>query len=82
MLISRKYRLVLTCEAGEARVVDIDADTVIGLGILPLLDQRDRITAMDCAGSILDGVWLVDTPSGAAEQHSVGAVWPRRNRYE
>jgi hypothetical protein len=81
MLISRKYRIVATCESGDIRLIDVNTDTVIELGILPLLDTDGRVTAMDCTGSILDGVWLVDTPTGAAEQRSVGPVWPHRSAH-
>jgi hypothetical protein len=79
-LICRKYSLALTSEDEEVVVLDLASGNVVGIGIVPLTSgDPPYITAFDCAGSILDGVWQVDTPEGPRDQHLVTNVWPRRS---
>lgn len=75
--ICRKYGLILDTEDGELRIIDVRRGTTIGIG-LAWLAEGPKITAYDCAGSILDGVWLVDTDDGPVEQRALGMVWPGR----
>lgn len=79
-IICRRYRILLDTDDDWVHIVDMDAATTIGIGLTYLSatrDGRERITHYDCTGSILDGVWLVDTPTGPAEQRHVASVWPR-----
>jgi hypothetical protein len=79
-IICRRHRILLDTDQGEARLVDLVRGTTIGIGVTYLTAERAgrvRITGYDCTGSILDGVWLVDTPSGPREQRDVGRVWPQ-----
>jgi hypothetical protein len=79
-IICRRYRILLDTDDDWVHIVDMDARTTIGIGLTCLSatrDGRERITAYDCTGSILDGVWLVDTIDGPAEQRTVAPVWPR-----
>jgi hypothetical protein len=77
-LICRKYGMLIDVDDScETRIVDLRTDTVVGIGLVYLLDG-DRITAMDCAGSILDGAWLVTSPDGLKEQRLLGTSWPKR----
>lgn len=72
------HRLLVDTEDGETLIIDMDADTVVGFGLTYLTRRRltrdgeqEVITAYDCTGSILDGVWLVDTPDGPREQYTL-----------
>jgi hypothetical protein len=61
-------------EDGDIHVVDLERGTVIGVGmdvLLRTVEGQVRISALDCEGSILDGVWLIDTPEGPREQREV-----------
>lgn len=78
-LISRRYRILIESSDGEVWIHDLDRQSVIGLDLTLLLDATDRVKCYDVENSILDGVWLVDTPQGPQEQRAVGRVWPRRN---
>lgn len=73
MVICQRYRIALECEDGE--LIDTDSGTVIGVGVAYLIGTDasgvDVITAYDCTGSILDGVWLVDTATGPTEQRLI-----------
>lgn len=69
MLISRKYQLVIDSYVGyEVPVVrDVESGTVVGLQLAYHVDVQHptHVVSYDFAGgSILDGVWLVDTPQG------------------
>lgn len=83
MIICRKHRIVLMdtgpdCEG--VQLVDIDARSVIGIGLTHLSRERGgrvRLTGYDCTDSILDGTWPVDTPDGPADQREAGHVWPQ-----
>ncbi len=80
-IICARYRVVLdTDDDGETRVIDIERGTTIGIGVSYLIDQRPDgrrvISAYDCTGSILDGVWLIDTPAGPIEQREHTRVHP------
>lgn len=78
-IICRKYRILLDTADDWVHLVDMDRDTTIGIGVTYLTAERagrQRITAYDCTGSILDGVWLIDTPEGPQEQKQAGRVWP------
>lgn len=81
-IICARYRLILDTddeEGGETRVIDVERGTTIGIGVHYLIGTKNGrrvITAYDCNGSILDGVWLVDTDTGMREQRSVGRVYP------
>jgi hypothetical protein len=78
-IICARYRLVLDTEDTETRLIDIDRGTTIGVGVSYLIEHikgRDLITSYDCTGSILDGVWLVETNGAVAEQRHVGRVFP------
>jgi hypothetical protein len=78
-IICRRYRILLNTDEDWVHLVDMDRDTTIGIGITYLTAERggrERITGFDCTGSILDGVWLVDTPQGPKEQRAAGRVWP------
>lgn len=59
-------RLVLAVEDGELRIVDLERDSVIGIGLDHQLSGRWRhhIDSYNCEGSILDGVWLVENGNG------------------
>jgi hypothetical protein len=78
-IISRKYRILLDTEqVEEGCLIDLDARTIIGIGITYFVtDDHKSITGYDATGSILDGVWLIDTPDGPREQRDAGRVWPR-----
>lgn len=83
MLICRRYGLVLDTDDADTRVVDVWSNTVIGVGLQYIVaDDRDqpKIHSYDCAGSILDGAWLVDTPEGPQEQRAVSSPFPHRDR--
>jgi hypothetical protein len=78
-IICARYRLALDTEDGETRVIDVTRGTTIGIGVSFLIEEkkgRRVITAYDCTGSILDGVWLIDTPTGTVEQRTLGRVLP------
>lgn len=78
-IICRRYRLVLDTDDGETRLIDIDTATTIGIGVSYQLDERNGRTVVasyDCTGSILDGVWLIDSPEGVREQRDLGPVFP------
>lgn len=79
-IICARYRVVLDTDDFETRIIDIDRDTTIGIGVSYLTETRNGsrvITAYDCCGSILDGVWIVDTADGGSdEQRHVGRVHP------
>ncbi len=78
-IICARYRLALAAGEGESRIIDIDRDTTIALGLTYLLTHRRGqpvISAYDCTDSILDGVWLIDTTAGTTEQRHAGPVFP------
>lgn len=78
-IICARYRVVLDTEDYETRVIDIDRDTTIGIGVTYLTERkngRNVITAYDCTGSILDGVWLISSDGHTQEQRHVGRVHP------
>lgn len=78
-IICRRYQLMLDTDDGETRILDLTRGTTIGFGITYLLEDSGQITGFDCAGSILDGVWLIDTVAGPREQRAAGRVWPQRS---
>ncbi len=79
-ILCRKYALLVETTQGETQIVDLVSETVIGIGLFWLLDQQDgtRIRSLECMGSILDGVWLVNGPDGYREQYMAKTVWPHR----
>ncbi len=77
-MICRSYQLLLDTDDGETHIVDLLNGNTIGIGLTYLIDEDNRITGYDCTGSILDGVWLVDSPQGLTEQRELGSMWPRR----
>lgn len=84
-IICRRYRILLEAEDGEVRLIDLDRRTTIGLGLTYQTAERagrEWITACDATGSILDGVWLIDTPNGPEEQLRAGHVWPAPTQEE
>ncbi len=70
-LISRKYRILIETLDGEVCIEDLDRQSVIGLDLSLLLDNNGNVQCYDVESSILDGVWLVDTPQGPQEQRAV-----------
>jgi hypothetical protein len=69
--ISNELRIVPGSEdSGDVVLYDLERHTVIGIGLAPLL-EGEQVSAVDCAGSILDGVWLIDTADGPQEQRLV-----------
>lgn len=72
--ISRTHGIYVVTQDGEVRVVDALSGHTIGLDLAYLLDggQPPRLSSLDCDGSIMDGVWLVDTPQGPIEQRLLG----------
>jgi hypothetical protein len=70
-VVCDNHHLILDTDGSEFRIIDLERDTVIGVGLAYLLDERGHITALDCDGSVLDGVWLVDTPEGLREQREI-----------
>ncbi len=78
-IICRRYRILLDTDSGETALIDLERMHTIGIGVTSLIEDvpgSNRITSYDCTGSILDGVWLVDTPAGHQEQRTVAPVWP------
>lgn len=80
MLISRRYGMVIDSYVDvETPVVrDTRTGTVVGLHLAYFVapDNHEQVTAYDCeGGSILDGVWLVQTPDGLKEQRHVDGSW-------
>lgn len=72
-----KHQLLLDVDPdGEIRILDRVGETTIGFGLTYLIAPDGSISAFDCDGSILDGVWLVDTPTGPREQRDVMSVLP------
>ena len=78
-LICHKYGFLLDTQDGDTRVIDLDRQTVVGMGLFYLVNG-EMITAYEVESSILDGTWPVDTPSGPREQRFVGRVWPHRDQ--
>lgn len=82
-IICRQYRFLLDTDDADVRIIDLDRNTIVGIGLTYLLSERGgraRITGYDISDSILDGVWPVDGPpgtSGPVEQRTVQPVWPR-----
>lgn len=84
--ICRKYRILIDVDEDDwIQLIDLDAKTRIGFG-LSCLSYDDgtswQVTSCDATGSILDGVWMVDTPTGPMEQIALGHTWPRREDKE
>lgn len=79
-LICAKYQMLPDTDSGEVRIIDLKTGHVIGFGLCHLRDRErpEWIRALDLDGSILDGVWLVDTGDGEREQRDVMNVWPTR----
>ncbi len=81
MLLCRQYNLLLDTYDADTRVIDLGTNTIVGIGldyIVLEVDGEQIITNYECDGSILDGVWLVDTDSGPREQRELGRAHPRR----
>lgn len=70
LLISRVHGIYLITDDGEVRIIDAETGHTIGLDLAYLLDggQPPRLSSLDCDGSVLDGVWLVETENGPVEQ--------------
>lgn len=78
-IICRRHRILLDTEDDWVHLIDMDREKTIGIGLTYLSAERGgrpQITAYDCTGSILDGVWLVESPEGLREQRALGSVWP------
>lgn len=78
-IICRRYRILLDTEDTDTRLIDLERQTVIGIGVTYLTADRGgrrRITGYDVSDSILDGVWPIDTDEGVEQQRHGGRVWP------
>lgn len=76
-LITRKYRIYLRSTSESLLIVDAERDTVLGVDLVMWLNGG-HFHAYDIEDSILDGIWMIDTPDGPQEQRVAGVVWPRR----
>jgi hypothetical protein len=76
-LITRKYRIYLQSCHESLLLIDAERDTVLGVDLTLWLKQG-LFVGYDVEDSILDGIWMIDTPEGPQEQRVVGTVWPRR----
>lgn len=57
---------------GEMGMVDMINDTLIGVGLVTFEDDDGNVRQVECDGSILDGVWLVENEHGeTVEQRSL-----------
>lgn len=75
-MLSRKYGMILDAygDLDPPVVRDVHTGTIVGLQVTYFVDplEPEKIIAYDCLGaSILDGVWLVDTPNGPRELREV-----------
>lgn len=78
-IICRRHRILLDTDGPDSRLIDLDRQSVIGIGVTYLTTERAgrrRITGYDVTDSILDGVWPVDTDDGVQQQRHAGRVWP------
>lgn len=71
--ICQQYDLIIAADytRGELRIVDGIADTTIGIGLAYQFEEGwpgPDVSALDCEGSILDGVWLVRRDGNLVEQ--------------
>lgn len=83
-ILSRRHGLTLDMDdeqGGELRVIDLRARTIVGVGIVPQLDDRGSeglsLRVIDCAGSILDGSWLVEQDGKLIEQRHLNTEGKR-----
>ncbi len=73
-VICGQHQVVLDTDGDETRIIDTRSGSVIGVGLMTLLDDVHHppaVASVECDGSILDGVWLVNTPAGLQEQRFV-----------
>lgn len=80
MLLSRKYKILLSDEHETTQLLDVRTMTLIGLGLVfwTAPGEPRRVVSYTPADSILDGTWLVDTEDGPLEQQQVMNVFPQR----
>lgn len=80
MLLTRKYKILLSDGHETTQLIDMPTGNLIGLGLVFWTAPGDerRVISYTPADSILDGTWLVDTDDGPVEQQSVGNVFPLR----
>lgn len=76
MFLSRKYGLLIDTYGDlESPVVrDLTTGTIVGLRLVYFVDPQDpsKVVSYDFDGaSILDGIWMVDTPTGPKELREV-----------
>jgi len=82
--LSRRYGLLIDTyvDDGVPVVVDLQTDTVVGLDLRYFVDPKDQsvVTTYTCEDSILDGVWVVDSPHGPVEQGELNGSYELRRR--
>lgn len=67
MLASRRYGMVIDRHDATVAptIVDIAADTIVGLDLKYVVNADGKIVSYDCDDSILDGVWPVERGDGS-----------------
>jgi hypothetical protein len=69
--LSRRYQLRLDTLDHEVQFIDITSETVVGLDLHADTEESGVLKGYNIGDSILDGVWLVDTPNGPVEQREL-----------
>lgn len=60
----RRQAIRVVERGGELHIIDVLSGHLIGVGLETYEGENGLITSIQCDGSILDGVWLIETDDG------------------